>query len=68
MIKNYHDDASMAEYGRLCARYKAINQAKELIRDNSVRIMNSKDIEEIKQYHSEINQAVSELIEAIELE
>lgn len=68
MIKNYHDDVSMAEYGRLCARYKSISQAKELIRDNSVRIMNSKDIDEIKKFHSEINQAVNELIEAIELE
>jgi hypothetical protein len=68
MIKNYHDDAEMARYGRMCSKHKAIKQAKEQIRDNSVRIMNSNDVDEINQFYSEIKTAMTDLMEAIEID
>jgi len=67
-IPNYDNDIAMAEYGRYCARWKAINKAKETIRDNAVRIVNSTNIDEIKSYKQEFDMAVINLLEALELE
>ncbi len=68
MIKNYHDDAEMAKYGRICAKHRAIREAKEAIRDDFVRLGNTEVIEEIKEYFDNIKINVDNLIEALELE
>ena len=68
MITNYDNDLKMAEYGRYCAVRKAIREAKELIRDNAVKLGNSEDMQEIIEYKNNINELVKNLIEAIELD
>jgi hypothetical protein len=68
MIKDYHDDVIMAEYGRICAKHRAIREAKESIRDNAVRLGNSLVVTEIKEYLAEIVTSSNNLIDAIEME
>ena len=68
MIKNYHDDVEMARYGRICAKHRAIREAKEALRDNFVRLGNTEIIEEINEYFDNIKKHVADLIEAINID
>ena len=68
MIKDYNDDVAMAEYGRYCARNKAIREAKEAIRDSAVMLGNTLEVSEINKYCSAIVTLSDNLIEAIELQ
>jgi len=68
VIPNYSDDAKMAEYGRYCARQKAIREARETVRDNAVRIQSVETVEELKQIQLEMNEAIDALIAVLELE
>ena len=65
MIKDYNDDVRMAEYGRICAKHRAIREAKEAIRDNAVRLGNTLEVTEIKEYLAEIITSSNNLIDAI---
>jgi hypothetical protein len=67
MIPDYDDDKKMAEAGRKSVKWKAINSAKEMIRDTAVSIGNSTHPEVIKEHRAMINQAIDNLIEALEL-
>jgi hypothetical protein len=67
MIPDYDDDKKMAEAGRKSVKWKAINGAKEAIRDIAVTIGNSSHPEIIKQHSVMMNQAIDNLIEALEL-
>jgi hypothetical protein len=67
MIKDYNDDVVMAEYGRICAKHRAIREAKEAIRDNAVRLGNAIDVAEVREYLANIITSSNNLIEAIEI-
>jgi sugar-specific transcriptional regulator TrmB len=67
MIPDYDDDKKMAEAGRKSVKWKAIKNAKEMIRDAAVSIGNSDSAEFIKALKSDMNQAIDNLIEALEL-
>lgn len=68
MINDYSDDKAMAEYGRYCAKWKAIREAKEAIRDASVMLGNTNVVEEVKQHFAVIQKAVGDVIEALEVD
>jgi len=68
MLKNYDNDEIMASYGRSCTVWKAIREAKEAIRDSAVRLGNAQALAEVVQYQLELNNAVADLIEALEHE
>jgi hypothetical protein len=67
MIPDYDDDKKMAEAGRKSVKWKAINTSREAIRDIAVSIGNSTHPEIIKQHREMMNQAIDNLIEALEL-
>jgi hypothetical protein len=67
MIKDYHDDVLMAEYGRICSKHRAIRESKEAIRDNAVRLGNATEVAEIREYLDNIITSSNSLIEAIEI-
>lgn len=67
MIPNYDDDVKMAEYGRRSAKYKAIKDARENIRNLAVNIGNSNEQAEIKVFKIALNQHIDDLIEAMAL-
>ena len=67
MINDYSDDKAMAEYGRYCAKWKAVREAKEAMRDASVRLNNTVIVDEVKQHFADIQKAVGEVIEALEM-
>jgi len=66
-IPNYDNDAKMAEYGRYCARMKAIREAREIVRDNAVRLQSVETVDDIRQIQLDINQAIDALISVLEL-
>jgi hypothetical protein len=69
MIPDYDDDKKMAEAGRRAVKWKAINNAKETIRNVAVALGNQHlaDVGAIKELKIEMNQAIDNLIEALEL-
>jgi hypothetical protein len=67
-IKDYNDDAAMAKLGRHKAKWSAIGNARETIRDCTVRIVKCDDVEMLKMDLASITAAVNEIIEALELE
>jgi hypothetical protein len=67
MIKDYNDDVAMAEYGRICAKHRAIREAKENIRDNAVRLGNALEVNEVREYLANIITSSNSLIEAMEI-
>jgi hypothetical protein len=67
MIPDYDDDKKMAEAGRKSVKWKAISNAREIIRNTAVVIGNSTSVHDIKTYTVEMNQAIDNLIEALEL-
>jgi hypothetical protein len=67
MIADYDDDKKMAEAGRKSVKWKAINNAKETIRNGAVALGNTLVIDEIKFHQAVMNQAIDNLIEALEL-
>jgi hypothetical protein len=67
MIPDYDDDVKMAEAGRRAVKWKAINGARESIRNLAVAIGNSTSSEDIKSDQVFMNQAIDNLIEALEL-
>jgi hypothetical protein len=68
MIEDYDNDAKMAEAGRRSVKWKAINSAKEDIRNISVLIGNSTESNIIKDYQVDLNEYIDDLILALELE
>jgi hypothetical protein len=67
MIPDYDDDVKMAEAGRKAVKWKAISTSREAIRDIAVTIGNSNNPEVIKGHSVMMNQAIDNLIEALEL-
>jgi hypothetical protein len=67
MIEDYDNDAKMAEAGRRSVKWKAINSAKENIRDVAVIIGSSTDSDAIKILKTDLNEYIDNLIEALEL-
>lgn len=67
MIADYDDDVKMAEAGRKSVKWKAINNAKEIIRNTAVSIGNSTMVDAIQAYKVDMNNAIDALIEALEL-
>jgi hypothetical protein len=69
MIPDYDDDVKMAEAGRKSVKWKAINGAKEAIRDVAVHLgsQNLNNAEIVKDLKVDMNQAIDNLIEALEL-
>jgi hypothetical protein len=67
MIPDYDDDKKMAEAGRKSVKWKAINNAKELIRDLAVIIGNTNHTGDLSVHKATMNQAIDNLIEALEL-
>jgi hypothetical protein len=67
MIKDYSDDKAMAEYGRYCAKWKAVREAKESIRDAAVMLGNTIVVDEVNEHFAVIQKAVADVIEALEL-
>ena len=67
MIANYDNDAEMAKYGRHCAKYKAIRDHKEAIRDISVGLQNANDEQGISNLQAALNEHINSLIEAMKL-
>lgn len=68
MIPDYDNDVKMAELGRNTAKWKAIKQAKEAIRDSAVLICNNNySFVQTKALKDEIDEAFVKLIEALEL-
>ena len=67
MIANYDNTEKMAEYGRSCAKNKAIREAKEAIRDIAVGLCNAKDDEAASNLREAINGHIDNLIEAMKL-
>lgn len=65
MIADYDDDVKMAQLGRWSARYKAIKNARESIRDYAVMIGNADDVKTIENCKNELNLHVADLIEAL---
>lgn len=65
MIPDYDDDVKMAELGRSSARYKAIKNAREKIRDCAVFIGNSNDVGEIIKLQDSITKNIDDLIHAL---
>jgi hypothetical protein len=68
MIEDYDNDAKMAEAGRRSVKWKAINSAKEDIRNIAVLIGNSTESNIIKDYQVDLNEYIDDLILALELE
>lgn len=67
MIKNYTDDVAMAEYGRQCARFKAIREHKEAIRTIAVSFQNDIDAIGAENLRVAINDHVNALIEVLNI-
>jgi hypothetical protein len=67
MIPDYDDDKKMAEAGRKSVKWKAINNAKESIRDIAVVMGNTHNTDDLKAHKAAMNQAIDNLIEALEL-
>lgn len=67
MIEDYENDAKMAEAGRRSVKWKAINTAKEEIRDLAVLLGNTSIVEAVKNYKKMLNESIDDLIEALEL-
>jgi hypothetical protein len=69
MIPDYDDDVKMAEAGRKSVKWKAIKEAKEAIRDTAVALGNPvlANVDAVKGLKVEMNQAIDNLIEALEL-
>jgi hypothetical protein len=67
MIPDYDDDKKMAEAGRKSVKWKAISNAREAIRNIAVKIGNTDKAEAVLIGKSEMNQAIDNLIEALEL-
>jgi succinate dehydrogenase/fumarate reductase-like Fe-S protein len=69
MIPDYDDDKKMAEAGRKSVKWKAINNSKEAIRDVAVHLGgNLNNVQIIKDLKVDMNQAIDNLIEALELQ
>ncbi len=66
MIPDYDNDAKMAEYGRRSARYKAIKDAREMIRNYAVMIGNSNEALEVSLLRKQLNTQIDNLIDALE--
>jgi hypothetical protein len=67
MIPDYEDDVKMAEAGRRAVKWKAIKNSREIIRDIAVSIGGSDCVRVIRARKEEMNQAIDNLIEALEL-
>jgi hypothetical protein len=67
MIANYDNDTKMAEYGRYCAKAKAIRESREAVRDIAVGLCNAKDDEAVSNLREAINGHIDDLIEAMKL-
>jgi hypothetical protein len=67
MIPDYDDDKKMAEAGRKSVKWKAIKTSREMIRDTAVSIGSSDSAVFIKALKVDMNQAIDNLIEALEL-
>lgn len=67
MIEDYDNDAKMAEAGRRSVKWKAINSAKENLRDIAVSLGNSGDAETVKLLREEMAKAINNLLVAMEL-
>ncbi len=67
MIPDYEDDVKMAEAGRRSVKWKAIKNSREIIRDIAVSIGGSDCVRVIQTRKEEMNQAIDNLIEALEL-
>jgi hypothetical protein len=67
ILDNYTDDKAMAEYGRQCAKYKAIREHKEAVRDICVAIQNANDDEGVSNLQKALNEHIEGLKIAIKL-
>jgi len=67
ILDNYTDDKAMADYGRSCAKYRAIREHKEAIRDISVGLQNANDEEGVSNLQAALNEHINSLIEAMKL-
>jgi len=67
MIDNYNDDKAMAKYGRTCAKFKAIRDAQQSIRDMAVMIGHADGFEAVEAYRNTFNAEVDSLIAALKL-
>jgi len=67
MIDNYDNIEKMAEYGRICAKNKAIREAKEAIRDIAVALGNANNVVAVSNLGEAINVHIDNLIEATKL-
>jgi hypothetical protein len=69
MIPDYDDDKKMAEAGRKSVKWKAVNNAKETIRNVAVHLGGTlNNVQVIKDLKNDMNQAIDNLIEALELQ
>lgn len=55
ILDKYTDDNAMAEYGRVCAKKRAIREHKEAIRDISVGLQNANDDEGVSNLQAALN-------------
>lgn len=67
ILDNYTDDKAMADYGRQCAKYRAIREHKEAIRDICVGLQNANDADGISNLKTALNEHINSLIKAITL-
>jgi hypothetical protein len=67
MIANYDNDTKMAEFGRYCAKNKAMREAREAIRDIAVALGNASDVEAVSNLRDALNGHIDNLVEAMKL-
>lgn len=67
ILDKYTDDNAMAEYGRVCAKKRAIREHKEAIRDICVGLQNANDEEGVSNLQAALNEHINSLIEAMKL-
>jgi len=65
MIADYDNDEKMIELGRSTARYKAIKNAREMIRNYAVMIGNENEFEAVKTLKTQLNAHIDGLIDAL---
>ena len=67
MIDNYDNNDAMAKYGRQCAKYKAIREHKEAIRDICVGLQNANDADGVINLQGAMNEHINNLVQVMKL-